>query len=301
MSEDRKETKDGKEKRDSPFTLALISGAVAGTSVDCALHPMDTLRTRLQSEAGFWKSGGFKGMYKGIFSCFLGSGPGAATFFATYETMKAGMKKANGGNEHWTHHSASSVCGEIGACLVRVPTGVVTQNMQVGHFGSFGEAVSSTYAKNGILGFYRGYTTTVMREIPFSFIQFPIWEALKSTWGAFQGSPTDPNQGALCGSAAGAFSSAVTTPLDVAKTRIMLEQPAEGQPRRYTGAISTLSLIAKEEGLLALSAARFSWSLGPETNADILPQVMLMTLSPGSPRDLTRFASVTASLFSSAI
>jgi len=36
---------------------ALISGGIAGTTVDCALHPLDTFRTRLQSEKGFWASG----------------------------------------------------------------------------------------------------------------------------------------------------------------------------------------------------------------------------------------------------
>lgn len=31
----------------------------------------------------------------------------------------------------------------------------------------------------GARGFYRGYFTTVMREIPFSFIQYPLWEYFK--------------------------------------------------------------------------------------------------------------------------
>eukprot|EP00438_Fugacium_kawagutii_P029011 Skav204725 [mRNA] locus=scaffold1549:219351:220506:+ [translate_table: standard] len=69
---------------------ALISGGIAGTTVDCALHPLDTFRTRLQSEKGFWASGGcgFRGAYKGILSAAMGSAPGAAMFFSTYETMK---------------------------------------------------------------------------------------------------------------------------------------------------------------------------------------------------------------------
>merc|ERR1712194_869553 len=63
---------------------------------------------------------------------------------------------------------------------------------------------------------------------------------------------TNPAEGATCGSIAGAIASGLTTPLDVAKTRIILEKPVEGQPKRYTGAIQTLSLISKEEGGLAL-------------------------------------------------
>jgi len=239
-------------KKDPPFTLALFSGACAGTAVDVALHPMDTWRTRIQSTEGFWKSGGFKGSYNGLFSAGLGAGPGAAFFFSTYETMKQVIKRNSGGEEHWTHHALASSCGEVAACLIRVPTAVVTQNMQVGQFATFNEAVTVTYARDGFMGFYTGYGTTVMREIPFAFIQFPIWEGLKKAWGTMQGEETSPNQGATCGSIAGAIASGLTTPLDVAKTRIILEKPVEGQPKKYTGAIQTLSLINKEEGALAL-------------------------------------------------
>mmetsp|Transcript_66676 Transcript_66676/g.150551 ORF Transcript_66676/g.150551 Transcript_66676/m.150551 type:complete len:227 (-) Transcript_66676:289-969(-) len=201
-------------------------------------------------------------MYRGILSATLGSAPGAAAFFSTYETMKQVMKRFAGEREHWTHHAFSSSCGEVAACLVRVPTAVVTQRMQVGQYNSFVQAVTTTYGGGGLRAFYVGYGTTVAREIPFAFIQFPIYERLKLAWSAFQGSDTTPLQGAACGSAAGAVASALTTPLDVAKTRIMLETPAEGQLARYTGTANTLQLIFKEEGALALFkgvAPRVTW------------------------------------------
>lgn len=238
--------------KDPPFTLALIAGACAGTTVDVALHPLDTIRTRMQSTDGFWKAGGFRGCYRGILSATLGSSPGAASFFATYETMKQVIKKASNGREHWTHNSLASSCGEVAACLVRVPTAVVTQNMQVGRYNSFTEAVTTVLKERGVRGFYVGYSTTVMREIPFSFIQFPIYEGLKKAWAKAQGKATDPNQGALCGSIAGSIASASTTPLDVAKTRIMLEKVPEGGERVYTGTVTTLNLIYKNEGFGAL-------------------------------------------------
>jgi len=238
---------------DIPFTLALVAGACAGTSVDVALHPLDTIRTRLQSTKGFLASGGFRGVYRGLLSATLGSSPGAAAFFSTYESMKQGLKRIEGGNEQWYHHSTASSCGEVAACLVRVPTAVVTQRMQIGQYNSFVQAVSSTYSSGGVRAFYVGYGTTVMREIPFSFIQFPLYEGFKKSWVRLQnGEPTNPLQGAACGSVAGAIAGAVTTPLDVAKTRIILENPAEGQPKRYTGAVTTLKLIHAEEGAAAL-------------------------------------------------
>ena len=45
---------------------ALISGGLAGMSVDICLFPLDTLKTRLQSSQGFAAAGGFKNIYRGI-------------------------------------------------------------------------------------------------------------------------------------------------------------------------------------------------------------------------------------------
>lgn len=247
---------------ESPFSLALLAGGCAGTSVDVALYPLDTLRTRMQAEEGFMKAGGFRGVYRGILGAAIGSAPGAAAFFSTYETMKSVIKKNSSGAEHWTQHSAASSCGEVAACLVRVPTNIITQNMQVGNYKTLTEAVAGTLRNGGIGGFYNGFFTTVAREIPFSFIQFPIYEQFKKSWSAWQGYETSPVQGAACGSAAGAFAGAVTTPLDVAKTRIMIEKPVEGQPPKYSGTLNTLKLIAAEEGSSALFkglAPRVTW------------------------------------------
>ena len=67
------------------FWTALVAGGCAGTSVDVALFPIDTLKTRLQSPQGFVKAGGFKGIYNGLGAAAAGSAPGAALFFSSYE------------------------------------------------------------------------------------------------------------------------------------------------------------------------------------------------------------------------
>merc|ERR1719216_480266 len=113
-----------------PALRALLSGAAAGVSVDVSLYPIDTLKTRLQSSQGFLKSGGFRGIYKGLSAAACGSAPGAALFFTTYETSKPLIHKhIMGGHgamnsSPLTHMFAASL-GEIAACLVRVPTEVV--------------------------------------------------------------------------------------------------------------------------------------------------------------------------------
>lgn len=57
------------------YVACMLGGGMAGTAVDVALYPLDTIKTRLQSEAGFWRSGGFAGVYRGLSSAAAGSAP----------------------------------------------------------------------------------------------------------------------------------------------------------------------------------------------------------------------------------
>jgi hypothetical protein len=177
-----------------PFSLALIAGGFAGTTVDVALYPLDALKTRLQSPKGFWKAGGFSGIYRGVLATALGASPGSAMFFSAYEGMKPVLKKLNGDKEHWLQESFAASCGEVAACTVRVPTAVVTQRMQVGQYATFSEAVTKIAAENGIATFFIGFSTTVAREIPSSFIQFPIYEGLKKAIAIMQKEDTSATQ-----------------------------------------------------------------------------------------------------------
>lgn len=108
------------------FATALIAGGMAGTSVDVALFPIDTLKTRLQAPVGFLKAGGFRGIYNGIGAAAAGSAPGAALFFSTYETMKpivlAWQERMGIQDYPAVSHMLAASAGEAAACLVRVPT-----------------------------------------------------------------------------------------------------------------------------------------------------------------------------------
>lgn len=248
------------------FFSTLISGAVAGAIVDVALFPIDTVKTRLQSENGFWRSGGFKGIYKGLAPAAAGSAPTAALFFCTYEGCKKYLSSASGYSNSPYIHMVSASFAEVVACIIRVPVEIAKQRRQALVHKVDRTALNilwTAYKTEGVRrGLYRGFGTTICREIPFSLIQFPLWEFLKLNWTDVTGLPLTPVSVAICGAIAGGISAAATTPLDVAKTRIMLADDVSG---RRMGMTKILRSVYKEKGFSGLISG-------------IVPRVMWITL-----------------------
>ncbi|EDO18634.1 hypothetical protein Kpol_1048p65 [Vanderwaltozyma polyspora DSM 70294] len=249
------------------FFVSLLSGAAAGIATDLSFFPIDTVKTRLQAKGGFFVNGGYHGIYRGLGSAIVASAPSASLFFITYDFMKAKLRpvlinltnSSSQSIDTFTHMIASSA-GEISACLVRVPAEVIKQRTQTtrGHssWKTFKILLENKNGEGFRRNFYRGWSTTIMREIPFTCIQFPLYEFLKKKWSQENGHPINelaPWKGAICGSIAGGIAAASTTPLDVLKTRLMLSHKSIP--------LATLTKeLYREEGLKV-----FFSGIGPRT------------------------------------
>ncbi|KAF2842135.1 mitochondrial carrier [Patellaria atrata CBS 101060] len=145
--------------------------------------------------------------------------------------------------------------GEVAACAVRVPTEVVKQRAQASQHASSLSALTHILGQRHPLGvlhvwreLYRGWGITIMREVPFTVIQFPLWEGMKSWRRSRTGQNTVSSiESALFGSISGAVAAGITTPLDVLKTRMMLA-------REKIGTIALLKQILKDSGPRAFIA-----------------------------------------------
>ncbi|XP_053753452.1 S-adenosylmethionine mitochondrial carrier protein isoform X4 [Panthera pardus] len=104
---------------------------------------------------------------------------GAAAFFITYEYVKWFLHTDSSSYLMPVKHMLAASAGEVVACLIRVPSEVVKQRAQVSSSSRTFQIFSNVLYQEGIRGLYRGYTSTVLREIPFSLVQFPLWESLK--------------------------------------------------------------------------------------------------------------------------
>ena len=258
---------------ENKMILNFSAGAIAGFTCDVALFPLDTIKTRLQSAQGFNKSGGFKNIYRGLGPAAIGSAPGAALFFTTYEFLKLKLHNSSKNNQLISlplQHMIAASFGEFMACLIRVPTEVIKQNMQVGNSSicnsknttTILETCSKVITTHGYSGFYNGFYATLLREIPFSLIQFPLYEASKKYFKEKLGghNTIDSTISAMCGSVSGGIAAGLTTPMDVAKTRLMIGSDAYGVP--YTSFTETLYRIYSHEGMHVLFSGispRVTW------------------------------------------
>ncbi|KAI9703862.1 MAG: S-adenosylmethionine transporter [Candelina mexicana] len=242
---------------ESPYARSLIAGAIAGTTVDLSLYPIDTIKTRLQSSSSFTAAGGFRGVYAGVGSALVGSAPGAALFFVTYESCKRLLKTgrepyeelASGtGRGLWrswrepVEHMIAASLGEVAACAVRVPTEVVKQRAQAVQHPSSLAALESIISQRSRIGYkgvwselYRGWSVTILREVPFTMLQFPLWEGMKEWRQQNTGQETvGAIESGAFGSVAGAVAAGLTTPLDVLKTRMMLAEEKQSMLPLFT-------------------------------------------------------------------
>ncbi|KJR88173.1 mitochondrial carrier protein [Sporothrix schenckii 1099-18] len=147
-------------------------------------------------------------------------------------------------------HALSSGMAELASCLVLTPAEVIKQNAQMikksKATASGGSKLSSAstslqafrmlaHAEGGaVRRLLAGYTALAARNLPFTALQFPMFEALRARFrrrwaGVDSSDPTSRNHllfvGAVNGFSAGtsgAVAAVITTPLDVVKTRMML-------------------------------------------------------------------------------
>ncbi|KAK5221963.1 hypothetical protein LTR72_006219 [Exophiala xenobiotica] len=232
-----------------------LAGAFAAFTVDLLVYPLDTLKTRLQSQQyeklyknanGSTKRSLFRGLYQGVGSIILITIPSSGAFFTTYEALKHGLDGLVPANSSIylpqpAQHALASSGAELVSCAILTPAEVLKQNAQMlssGKKGSTSLQVFKTFRKQPAK-LWRGYTALAARNLPFTGLQFPVFESLKTYFmarrKARKGAPVDgilerASITAMSAGIAGSGAAWVTTPIDVVKTRIMLAASVDDPP-----------------------------------------------------------------------
>ncbi|BBH08976.1 S-adenosylmethionine carrier 2 [Prunus dulcis] len=201
--------------------------------------------------AGVAHAGGkivLKGLYSGLAGNLAGVLPASAIFVGVYEPTKQKLLKALPENLSALAHLTAGAIAGAASSVVRVPTEVVKQRMQTAQFSSAPDAVRLILAKEGFKGLYAGYGSFLLRDLPFDAVQFCIYEQLRIGFKLAARRDLNDPEVALIGAFAGAVTGAITTPLDVIKTRLMVQ----GSENQYRGIYDCVRTIMRDEGSPAL-------------------------------------------------
>ncbi|KAM4055203.1 mitochondrial carrier protein [Hirsutella rhossiliensis] len=258
-----------------------VAGAVAAFTVDVIVYPLDTLKTRYQSQdyIKMYSSGSrhkplaIGGLYQGLGIVVLATLPAAGLFFSTYEKAKHAFARRLPLPEALVHACASGLA-EMASCLVLAPAEVVKQNAQMLRRGQAATTGAATYESSSLQAFRRlagpgaagrlftGYTALVARNLPFTGLQFPVFEHLRSRlWELTRRGRRDQPDGLVetgliaggSAGAAGAVAAFLTTPSDVVKTRMMVtagsDRGSGSAPRSKQGSWAVAKQIYCERGI----------------------------------------------------
>ena len=169
----------------------VVPGALAAFVVDCSIFPLDTIKSRIQSadfqERFPQRQGLYKGLWQGFGPVVLATLPSAALFFTTYENTKTfltspdtpfiGHYVASDQRALALAHTSSSAIAELAACLVLTPVETIKQQMQV---ATASKVRAPSSASLNISSLWRSYCALAGRNLPFTALQFPLYEYFRA-------------------------------------------------------------------------------------------------------------------------
>ena len=244
-------------KSDTTALQESISGFISGSAVSAVKtvvkYPLDTATVRLQMPATDYTLQNlpqlFSGSFDGIAGPLLSNIPAGAIFFAVKDAVKSSIKEM--GLPKWASTSFAVAAALPPYWFIRNPSEVIKTRLQVGTDGykdmNMMEAFQFTLSQGNATSLYTGYPENVLYGFPADVIKFIAYDYLSG--GRKDLSPAN---GAIYGAISTGIAQCVTTPLDVARNRIMAEVKNDDSLNRNY--IDRLVKIAEEEGIGALFA-----------------------------------------------
>lgn len=176
--------------------IVFISGATAGAFVSLISSPLDMIKVQMQmpnsknlythsfdclSKLVF--NGGYKRMYQGLQGMLIRESVGFGTYFLSYETLCRASSPT--GNKKDISILTKFLCGGCSGiilwCVIypldliktRLQTQTISQRLS---YSGWIDCARKSYSKDGILGFYRGISASLLRAFPVHSSVFVVYE-----------------------------------------------------------------------------------------------------------------------------
>ncbi|XP_059440768.1 uncharacterized protein LOC132173322 [Corylus avellana] len=277
----------------------FVWGAIAGAFGEGMMHPIDTIKTRIQSQAilsgsqnqksvlqmvrTVWVADGLKGFYRGIAPGITGSLATGATYFGVIESTKKWIEDSHPGlGGYWSHFIAGALGDTLGS-VVYVPCEVMKQRMQVqgtraswgsvkpgmqmyGYYTGMFQAGCSIWKEQGPKGLYAGYWSTLARDVPFAGLMVMFYEAMKNVteYGKQKWIPNTNYQvnSSMEGFLLGGLAGGFSAYLTTPLDVIKTRLQVQGSTTRYNGwfdAIRNVWMAEGTNGMFKGSVPRIAW------------------------------------------
>lgn len=185
----------------------FIKGAISGATGILLSHPIDTIKSNVQDGKPIKTN--FKFLFRGITPPFIGMGFEKAVVFGVYHNMRLFL----GDSDKYRDRIVSGAAAGFAASFIVTPVERLKILSQTGTNGYITNGL-----KTNLKTLYRGFSSTLTREMPGFAIYFSAYEAMKDRIETIRNTNTIDHftMGGISGFLAWGF----IYPQDLIKTRI---------------------------------------------------------------------------------
>ncbi|ORX57407.1 mitochondrial carrier [Hesseltinella vesiculosa] len=168
----------------------FVAGATALSLSYSCMHPLDTIKTRIQADVlrswrAIFSRETLRSLGKGFFVSALGAAGQGGARFSTYELCKARLLPPQDQKKPWAIPATalSAVFGDLASSVIKVPREVITAKLQTDHYGvsaTAAQVVRQTLREEGPQGLFRGFWPIAARDFPFMVILLVSYENFKA-------------------------------------------------------------------------------------------------------------------------
>lgn len=151
------------------LSIGFLSGAASRALKEIVLHPIDTVKTRLQSPLGKKSRRLFESVYDGLIPSLIGGVPATATFFAVKDFCKRMLKDSVGDALTKSEVTILAVIvANFPYWIIRTPFEVQKTVEQTSGLNRS----SQIHTIEGIKSSYRSYFSNILYSLPADILKF---------------------------------------------------------------------------------------------------------------------------------
>ncbi|KAK3684692.1 hypothetical protein LTR37_020022 [Vermiconidia calcicola] len=223
----------------TPWIVSLAAGGFAGAVEAFATYPFEFAKTRVQLReqrgvptprnpflvvAGVYKNEGLSALYKGCSALVIGSVGKDGIRFLSFDTIKETFKDPETGTLTPVRNMAAGMASGVVASIFavtpteRMKTALIDDARNEKRYTGNVHAVKTVIAEDGILGLYRGFAGTTLKQAGATAFRMGTYNILKD-YERTRDIPQTTLTNFANGSVAGIVTTFATQPFDTIKTR----------------------------------------------------------------------------------